>query len=113
MADDLERLLAGDGGARCLLDVGGVAWFQRVHRPHPLIAVIPGCADRRRPGIHCTTNSVEKWIPGSLALLAPRNDAFLIILKTLECPGTRACRHARACAPIRRNGAGWEKPCPD
>jgi hypothetical protein len=43
--------------------------------------VIPGQPARAEPGIHRATNYAEKWIPGALVALAPRNDdgeTFLI-----------------------------------
>jgi hypothetical protein len=30
-----------------------------------LVLVIPGCAVRRRPGIHLASETVVEWIPGS------------------------------------------------
>ena len=37
--------------------------------------VIPGCAVRRRPGIYRAVEFLGRWIPGSLVLLAARNDS--------------------------------------
>lgn len=37
---------------------------RRTNLPH-LTAVIPGCAGRRRPGIHFVTSRLDKWIPDS------------------------------------------------